>query len=181
MIRRRAWAASRRTALSRSDHRRHRPSLWRVLVRAVIAASKGDAHGYLKTLRVFGDRYSLPGHRLFGYYAVFLLRNRLTARVGPMPRPADVEEVANRFRPRFASVVPGQADALNSLLLTAFKLASDENEVKGAQYTFWATAAIGALLEDGERERESVKPLLDAWLVRGATTIRRVCEAPPSP
>ena len=157
------------------------PHLWRLMARAVIAASKTDAHGFVRALRVFGNRYPLPAQRLFGCYVVFLLKNRLTARVGPTPQPADLEEIASRIRPRFARVLPGQADTLNGLLLSAFGLASDQDAVTGARYTFGATAAIGVLLEGGVRELESLKPTLNAWLARGATTLRSACEAPPQP
>ena len=183
-----AWVGGRRTRLRRgeplfpdSNTGAIDPRLWRTLVRAAVAVEKGDGHGYLNALRVLGERYSLAGQRLFGYYVIFLLRNRLTALVGPTPQPADLEEVADRIRPRLARLLPGQADALSNLLLTAFKLASDADAIKGAQYTFAATAAIGLLLEDGERELDGVKPLLAAWLARGASSIRRVCEAPPPP
>jgi hypothetical protein len=157
------------------------PVLWRLLVRGVTAVSADDTERFLKTIRVIADRHPLPSTRLFGYYMYFMLKNSLTAAVGATPQRADLAEVARRIEPRFLRFIPDGANELLPVLFTPFKLETDEEQVTGARYTFCALVAVGVLLEDGERELERAKPLLDAWCARGAATIRRICEAPPKP
>jgi hypothetical protein len=130
---------------------------------------------------VISDRHSLPSQRLFGCYMYFVLENSLTSLVGPAPQRADLAEVARRIEPRFMRLLPDGANELHPVLLTPFDLATEEEKVTGSRYTLCALVAVGALLEDGERELERAKPLLDARCARGAATIRRICEAPPNP
>jgi hypothetical protein len=157
------------------------PALWRLLVRAVTAVSNDDAERFLKTIRVIADRHSLASQRLFGYYAYFMLKNSLTSLVGAAPAHADLGEVARRIEPRFLRFLPDGASELYPVLLAPFNLVADEDGMTGFRYTMCALVAVSALLEDGERDLQRAKPVLDVWCTRGAGTIRRVCEAPPEP
>lgn len=148
--------------------------IWEVLGDIVTAVSVGTPDEFLKALQRFADLLSVPSQRLYGYYIYFLLKIRLQATLGASPSEVQIDTVASNARARFRLFLPNEASYLEDVLRTPFGL--QRIQIEGARYTFCASVALGALLDDPTRELEEMRPALDARCASVAATIQRICE-----
>jgi hypothetical protein len=150
--------------------------LWNLLATTVEAAARGHAKKFDEQIDAFASKLSLQSQRLYGYYVYFLLKTAIIKDAGDAPNDAQIESLAARVGPDYTKLLPGAEASLLEVLRAPFGL--HEKTLNGAEHTLFSTAALGALLRDPKRQLPEMRPALDAWCKKGASTIRRVCEQP---
>lgn len=135
-------------------------AVWQILNEAVIAAHRGDVRAAHMATRRFDTDLPIDGRP--GTYLWWLLRHRVAQLLGRRPSPDDLHEIAGGAQERFGVVIR-DADVLEDVLLTVWKLAPPEREVKAGRFLVAGTAALGVLLDDPAVDLEAARPDLSAW------------------
>jgi hypothetical protein len=135
-------------------------AVWQILIKAVLAAHRGDAHAAQMATRRFATDLPIDGRP--GTYIWWLLRYRVAQLLGRQPSPDDLHEIASRAHSRFAAVIR-DASVLEDVLLTVWKLAPPEREVNSGRFLVAGTVALGVLLRDPAADLEAARPDLSAW------------------
>jgi hypothetical protein len=89
----------------------------------------------------------LTQQRLAGAYIHYLLEYRVIELLKRRPSPEDLQSLAAQKAEMYSQLLPANPVPLVDTMLTTFKLATPDREVKGGRFAVTSTAALGILLD----------------------------------
>lgn len=142
--------------------------VWQMIYDILVAAHHGDADAFIRATERLTQTLPLEGQRLAGAYLLYLLQYRVIDILGRRPTREDLQELAGRASPKYARLLRVEANLLEDTLLTTFKLASPETEVKDGRFAVSSSATLGILLDNPQADLKTMRPHLAEWWCRTA-------------
>jgi hypothetical protein len=138
---------------------------WNRLRLLAKAASRMDAGGYGETMMWAPPGFGLPGQHRTGVYLLYLLSFRVKEVLQTNhPTPEQLHNLAETTYPRFRAVLDrAQEMHLEETLRSAFEMPPVATGVTPGEFTVFAAAALGLLLDDPDRELALIRPRLASW------------------
>ena len=134
---------------------------WEILREAILSAHRGDAVGALSASHSLAHGNPADGQPTACIW--WLLRHRLYQLLGRQPTRGDITQIAEYAEQRRFGEIVNDASLLQDVMLTAWKLAPLDQEVKGDKFMTAGVAALGVLLREPSADLEAVRPELTAW------------------
>jgi hypothetical protein len=138
---------------------------WNRLRLLINSAHRQDPAGYEVTMKWEPPDFGLPGHQHTGLYLLYLLNLRVQEVLqANHPAAAQLHSLAATIYPRFRAVLErAEATQLEETLRTAFQMPPVGAGNTPAEFTIFAAAALGLLLDDADTELELLRPRLAGW------------------
>jgi hypothetical protein len=138
---------------------------WNRLRLLAAAASRLDADGYAETMMWAPQGFGLPGQHRTGVYLLYLLSYRVKEVLQTNhPTTEQLHNLAETTYPRFRTVVVRAEERhLEETLRTAFEMPAVTTGITPGEFTVFAAAALGLLLDDPDRELALIRPRLASW------------------
>jgi hypothetical protein len=145
--------------------------VWRRLVSAIAAGSRGDADEMVRYWSEHERQISNDQRGLAGVYVWYILQYRVIEIVDRVPTVGDLSGLVNNIYPKFARLILRDEDYLLRVLMSIFNLISPEQQVRGGEIVVSGSAAISALLENPAGELILIRPHLSQWLMRNRSRL----------
>jgi hypothetical protein len=138
---------------------------WNRLRLLAIAASRMDAVGYAETMMWTPPAFGLPGQHRTGIYLQYLLSFRVKEVLQTNhPTTDQLHSLAQMTYPRFRVILDRASEAhLEETLRTAFVMPTLAAGITPGEFTVFAAAALGLLMDDPDGELALIRPRLASW------------------
>lgn len=141
---------------------------WSRLLLLASAAHREDAGAYAELLTWEPPDFGLPGQHRTGVYLLYLLNHQAKeVLANNKPTAEQLHFLADTTYPRFRRIL-GRAEQvqLEETLRTAFEMPPLAAGITPAEFTVFAAAVVGLLLDNPGQELAFVRPRVAAWWKR---------------
>lgn len=151
--------------------------VWDRLSAIIMAAHELDRDTFVALGWSFNNEVKLPGKQRAGLYVWYLLRNALGGKVGGrVPTDDELARISHDYVARFSSLVMADRPILEDTFRKVFERTPLTKEIGPGDLLVLAPAALGVLYSDPGTELNRMKPHLNSWWQKHATsTTARVC------
>ena len=141
---------------------------WNRLRLLARAAGREDSGAYAETLMWEPPGFGLPGHHRTALYLLYLLNLRIQEVLQTnQPTTAQLHNLAEITYPQFRVVLDRADEAhLEETLRTVFQMPPLAAGITPGEFTVFAAAALGLLLDDPDSELALIRPRLASWWSR---------------
>jgi hypothetical protein len=148
---------------------------WSRLLLLMSAARRQDARAYAELLIWEPPDFGLPGHHRTGAYLLYLLNYRVKEVLATnKPTAEQLHLLAEMTYPRFHEIL-GRAEQvqLEETLRTAFEMTPLAAGISPAEFTVFAAATLGLLLDDPDQDLAVIRPRVATWWNRNRDSFVR--------